>query len=1656
MINGRYSLVRGLGRGGVGAVFLVKDEHQGGALLALKRISESADDSVVRALRREFQALAAIRHPRIAVVHDFGRIREGDEMPPGAFFTRDYVEGDPLVEASRGRDLAAIVEILVDLCHALVPLHRSGLVHGDLKPDNVLVDRAGRVRLIDFGLLRRETETVDGGTLAYLAPEALRGGGADVRADLYGLGATMAHVLFGSPRFEASSKPAVAGAEALRPIVARLMSADPAARFPDAEEVAASLARAVPSARPAPAEPWAVVLPRVSGEEELARLEAAYEDRLMRRSGGDPLVVLVGDAGSGRTTLLREFKWRAQLRGAQVLEAPRGASGPFGPMAAILRQAAALAASDAAKLAALRALELVEGNAEADAAVIAEAVGRAVLFIARQGPLVVVVDDVDEIPAAAAGLLRWAAHSVNADDPLLVVATASDPERPAVRELGTALHISVRALETSAVESMLAATTGRRDPDLAAAIRSRTAGNLLFTAEVLRLVLAGKVATPADLERQELPARLEDLEIARLRSVGPEDLRMLATAAAFGTPVPESWLVAASGAEPARVASLLAEGRLLRSADGSLGLARPAVARALLAQIGDTERQARELAVAGVLEREGAPASVRAIHLARAGDAAGVRALAPGAARALRKVGAARGAAELLEALAAFGEGDQKDEATVDLADVLHGLGEYAAARGRLEALIVRARGAVRLRALVLLGRACSALSDDAAAERALADVLADEPDASTRAGALRDLARMRIRRGDYAAAEKAAVAGLAAAGPDDPVRIELLLARGLVSSYAGDADAARARYEEALALARRAGDKRDEAGALQYLAILHHRAGDYARATERYRESLELARETGDVGSMATFHGNLGAVSFLSGDPARAREHYELAVRLARRVGRTHSAVQATNNLAHLHAYLGMFERARREADEAFMAAQRLGLASAAAHARAVSGEVAAREGRIEEALSLQVDASSRYEALGQHREAADVWLDEAETLLDRGRPADIERAQSLVDASTRVADAEKLADFRPRLLLVRARVLSARGSEEEALAALETALGEARTSRQGDVEWQVHGLAADLYAVRGASLLARRRREVAVEMLEGIASTLPREFRHSFWQVARRRDIQRRLEASAPAAPSGRSGPGDEAQKLLRLAEVNKKIIGELDGGRLFEAILDAAVELTGAERGFLLLADPGGSLQATTARQFGGGAPSPEHAKFSRSIAESVFVDGEPVITVSAKNDDRWNEYLSVHQLQLQSVLCIPIRARSRVLGVLYMENRFRPGRFDEGDERILSAFGDQVAIALENARLHKEVLDRQRELERANAEIEGAKDEIERLLVQRTSERDELRAQLGRARAELGERFGWRGIIGSSESMRKVFALLDRVRETDVPVVIQGESGTGKELVARALQQGGSRAQKPFVAVNCAAIPDTLLESELFGHVRGSFTGADRDKRGLFVTADGGTLFLDEIGDMPVRMQTDLLRVLQEQKVRPIGGDTDVPVDVRVVAACSKPLRELVAAGRFREDLYYRMAVVEVTLPPLRERAGDIPLLVDHFLRAHATRLDSPRKSLSRGAVRRLCAYSWPGNVRQLEHALLSAWVLSDDAIMGESDLRLEPAVREERSTAAAAAPTGDRRDEEKKRIIDSLEQTNWNRSKAAEVLGMPRRTFYRRLKDYGIQ
>jgi transcriptional regulator with GAF, ATPase, and Fis domain len=418
------------------------------------------------------------------------------------------------------------------------------------------------------------------------------------------------------------------------------------------------------------------------------------------------------------------------------------------------------------------------------------------------------------------------------------------------------------------------------------------------------------------------------------------------------------------------------------------------------------------------------------------------------------------------------------------------------------------------------------------------------------------------------------------------------------------------------------------------------------------------------------------------------------------------------------------------------------------------------------------------------------------------------------------------------------------------------------------------------------------------------------------------------------------------------------------------------------------------------------------------------------------VDAGIDERFGDAASVAALRLRSVLAVPLRQRGAITGCIYVDHRLRGGAFDDAAASVLGELADIAAIAIENARLTGDLVSAAREV-----------DELNRRLSSELAERD---AELVRVKADLPDRdrlrHRYERIVGRSPATVKMLGVIDRAAATSLPVVVVGESGTGKELVARALHDHGPRKAAPFVAINCGAVPEPLLESELFGHARGSFTGADRDHRGLFEVADGGTLFLDEIADTGPAMQTKLLRVLQDGVIRRVGDTRTRQVDVRVIAASRQPLGELAASGRFREDLRFRLDVIAVAVPPLRERDGDLPLLVEHLLARLCAGRPVPR--LTRAALRALGQHRWPGNVRELENALARGVAMGSEVIdvgdlpeaIAHATVRPEPArptVGEDLRLKPALGAT------ERAYIAAAMTRAKGNQTAAARLLGLSR-------------
>jgi Nif-specific regulatory protein len=432
--------------------------------------------------------------------------------------------------------------------------------------------------------------------------------------------------------------------------------------------------------------------------------------------------------------------------------------------------------------------------------------------------------------------------------------------------------------------------------------------------------------------------------------------------------------------------------------------------------------------------------------------------------------------------------------------------------------------------------------------------------------------------------------------------------------------------------------------------------------------------------------------------------------------------------------------------------------------------------------------------------------------------------------------------------------------------------------------------------------------------------------------------------------------------------------------------------------------------------------------EPVMVSRAVLRRVLRDRAAVLAANARDELGSSE--SIMGAKIRSTIGVPLWRGDKILGVLECDNRAAAGIFQERDLDLLMVLCGQAALAIDNALLHQE-------LKLAEEKLRG--------------ENRYLKAR------QPGVTFDH--MVGDSAAMRAVFTQLEKVIDTRATVCIAGETGTGKELVANAIHHCSKRREKMFVAQNCAALPENLLESELFGHKKGAFTGADHDKKGLFEIADCGTLFLDEIAEMAMTLQAKLLRVLQEGEVRPVGASKSRIVDVRIICATNKNLEKEVESGRFRQDLFYRLMVFPILLPPLRERAEDVPLLVQHFLRKYTAEMRKSVGGVSQEAMNQLCSYGWPGNIRELENEIQRLTIQVEEGEIVRPE-HLSPQIRKVESLVERIAPPkGTLKDMmehlERWLLIQALREHGNNKTQTAAALGITREGLHKKLAKFQI-
>jgi len=1656
-VAGRYAIAERLGGGAEGETFAALD-LTGGDRVAVK-LFRAAPADVERRVQREFERLAGLAHPGVVRVRDAGR-HDGR-----LFLVTDLVAGAPLARVAEEGDVEVrrtrFEAVAVGLADALAYLHGKGLLHGDLSPANVRLSADGQPVLFDLAFPTLDRAGAAVGTLGYASPEALVGH-VSAASDLFSLGATLFAAWTGGGPFGHGAEAAARMFAAPAPALSAVRDGLP----PAWDALLAELLRPRAEDRPSSARQVLLRLGRLVGDESGQRTELVAP-----HPGGDPLAgIFVGrvTALEELTAALLRLAEGAATAGVIALSGVEG-SGRRRLIGEAQRQhAIAAVAGRAEPLATFRgdltALErwLAAGPDEPDAAdgALAETarleperasqrrfarLANALEARAHDTPLLVVLEP-GAIEARFASFVGGAAPGgrvtvvVPVDGPLGRVGALDVP-------VGPLSATDVATLATRAADTGVA-------PQVSKQIFTATGGHAATTAHVVRELVFAVREGRAD---RFSPARADGLAQRLATSFGilSTAARQSLARAALGLGDEPAGCAGLGGSSAAGDDEALRAG-WLGEGEASRRLASDAHASVVMAALSDGDlRPLAEAALAHLAEDDGRRGWCLEA-LGRRGDAAAAYLQAG---RACPPSDATQAARWFERALAAAPDALDVG-ARIQLADQL-----------------------------ALEGRA-----DDAARTLAAA-APGDDPDAALRLAERR--AWLAARGGDLESArqtlEKALAAPAAALAPS--ARRSAALARARLARVL----VAAGRFDEAIAVAGRvAGDALAEAVAFESVVLGHAYGGRLPAARTLMRAPHPAALPAPRALYLTALLDHLG------GQLDAALGAYGAALAEADRAGDIHTAAAIALNLGALAAEAGRYGDALTAQDRAIRELGRLGapeLGLALFNGAMLLCELDDGAGAVRLVARLRGEPGAAPDA-----RAAAAYL-EAELATRRGD------SRAAADGFARLAT---LAGVPPHLAragqLARAEVLGQRGDTKEALAALEVggndaddeAGAPARLSRarvlMGAKIWDAHVLAAlaDQLSgdVRAAVTAGRRaaawRTALAVARLRHRLGEVPRateafsEARRLFEEVRMSTPVDHRpgLDHDPEArffADLARLGLGNNSgdgealaraarseARLRRLLRINKRLNSELRLPRLLELIMDTVIELTEAERGFILLEDDKGELVVKVARNIDQqslqGPPGGEGGQgrgqgkddssgsfeVSRSIARQAAMGGGPIVTIDAAGDPRFREAMSVSDLHLRSVLAVPLQIKGRAAGTIYVDHRLRQGAFRDDDVQLVLDFAEQAAIAIENARLLNELRKRERQIDVLNRRLQGELDA-------RKEELSGMKQELRENREALAIRYDYRNIVGRTPRMLELFRLLDRLTDTALPVVIQGESGTGKELVARALHFNGPRRQRPFVSENCAAIPETLLESTLFGAMKGAFTGADHDSRGLFEVADGGTLFLDEVGEMSPAMQGKLLRILQTGELRRVGAERTRKVDVRIIAATNRDLGRMVEEGKFRQDLFFRLSVARIALPPLRERREDIPAIVEHLLSKVAG--SEPPKRVVPAALARLAAYRWPGNVRELENELMRALAFCGDSITvadlsphvaGEAEAALTTL---EDPDSLALRPRVERL--ERALLKEALSHSAGNQTRAAEALGLSRFGLQKKLRRYGM-
>ncbi|MBN1755525.1 sigma 54-interacting transcriptional regulator [bacterium] len=1534
----KFTVTRVLGEGGTGKVFLVRDVAGTPTQLALKVLSPDIRNSLMLGhFKREFYLMAQLSHPQVVKVHDFG----GSDSD--YYFTMEYLKGKALAEIHRGQDWGTVAEYLIEICQGLEFIHSWGIIHLDLKPSNIFKEH-NRLVLLDFGLAYRGGRKSQklSGTLPYLSPERIRNEPFDHRADLYSLGIIAYEYCSGANPFgdkqplqiikkqlEFQPPPL----ELLNPdtnpqfsgLIQSLLNKNPYDRINNAYQLRVQLLKLLN--KPLKGKSCKnKYLPQGKLTGRTAQIKLLQNT--LNQLGEITAIALTGEEGLGKKRLMQEFKPLVQLQeGTFIWVEPNNLDLFYQIVEPFLKPGVEPILTKYLVdflhfIPSMKEHPFIQKQGVPDGKrsletrkVFWNALIQFLFEVCAKKPCVIFWPDHIQHP-----FLKSLVASKPRESKLLVVYAIDDQSKAETDYLvrNSDFQIELKNFSSSEIAEYLLSLFNplKGKDDLVSFLYHQTKGHPGKIRQILVQLLAcdkllqtlsgweyraGKTIQDKLTNKQSIANTLQKL------SDQQRELLIAFTLVRRTLPYSFLELILPSPHQLADALSVLLSVNLVKE---------------------DTETEGNySLASFGLLK------PVRSSWKKRELES-----------YCLRLAGA-------------VSEWEQCQDWLAELALIFYQANDIQNALKYAELAAEKARKEYNYE-LVISNYELYIKIQNEQGER--------------------------------------------------EHTIKPLKIIGLMQKDIGNYHAARESYQKAAEIAKEYNLPDQLADIYNDLGVTYFEEGIPEKCLTYYREALKLEDEQQYTKGIMRTLNNLGSVLLRLNNLPEAREHFEKSLRLAQETD--HIKMQATLmlNLGEVNLILDNLEIAHEFFQHSASISRKHNAFPYLFTNLINLTELYLRQGKLAFVQKAMEEAEQLLKKIKTTKYHFIYTLQQAKWLLQTG---DFPKANKVLDDF--IKEEVLITESQKQKILLQKCIIAVYSEDPQILRSLTSQLknhpdipeieayhllfqGVIRyilDEKQGAYPYfnEAIGKFREIQSPEGIALTLFYQTQLFLDLGEFENATGNIEdfrirnkqyfyFRAAgYFLAARQALLQNRDKDFISFYEEARESflilnhkPWLEKLKTLkentlnkrdstmnaktdRLFEVIKALNSTLKPDALLNLIVEKFLEVSQTERGFLLL-DEEGDLKLKVALDSHGQTLSGDRARFSHTIVNEVFIGGKSRIAESISDEDTLSIQKSIIDLDLKTVLCVPIRVRDKIEGVIYTDASYGSAQFSEEDLKILSALADQAGIALENARTYYQLKERNFFL-----------------------------------RQELEGRFSSDNIIGESPPMQALYHKLQVICNQDVTVLILGETGVGKDLIAKAIHYNSDRRENPFVALNCAAVPETLLESELFGYNKGAFTGAVKDKPGKFEVAQGGTIFLDEIGDLSPALQAKLLRVIEDHCFQRVGGLQDISVDVRILSATNKNLQLLMKNGQFREDLYYRLAAIRLEIPPLRERFEDIPLLSEYFIKKAGDKFNKNIRGLNPEVNRILKEYPWPGNVRQLENAVEEMVIFSESDIITPQQL-----------------------------------------------------------------